>query len=158
MKIFFSTNNKGYKVFSDILDLIEETCYTTFRSDFAAALEVVVSTIRAVASEADVSIATVSRVFNNTGAVSADVRDRVLKVADRLRYGAARRNMTNYIALAYTGPSSISSPYDSAIMEGVSEAAEAAGFDLVITQIKKERRSNETATQFLARKEIRGVL
>ena len=61
--------------------------------------------------------------FNNTGAVSADVRDRVLKVADRLRYGAARRSMTNYIALAYTGPSSISSPYDSAIMEGVSEAS-----------------------------------
>src|SRR3954467_2057231 len=95
-----------------------------------------VATIRSVANEADVSIATVSRVLNNSGAVSQDVRDRVLEVAGRLRYGAARRTMTNYIALAYTGPSSISSPYDSAIVEGVSEAVEAAGFDLVITQIK----------------------
>src|SRR4051794_1643554 len=101
-------------------------------------LEVRVATIRAVASEADVSIATVSRVWNNTGAVSQDVRERVLEVAGRLRYGAARRTMTNFIALAYTGPSSLSSPYDSAILEGVSEAVEAAGFDLVITQIKQE--------------------
>jgi DNA-binding LacI/PurR family transcriptional regulator len=117
-----------------------------------------VATIRAVANEADVSIATVSRVLNNTGAVSADVRERVLEVAGRLRYGAARRSMTNYIALAYTGPSTLASPYDGAILEGVNEAAEAAGFDLVITQIKQERRSNETAMQLLARKEIRGAL
>jgi DNA-binding LacI/PurR family transcriptional regulator len=117
-----------------------------------------VATIRAVASEAEVSIATVSRVFNNTGAVSPDVRDRVMKVADRLRYGAAKRNMTNYIAVAYTGPSSIMSPYDSAILDGVGEAAGVAGFDLVITQIKQERRSMETVSQLLARKDIRGVV
>jgi len=117
-----------------------------------------VSTIRAVAEEADVSIATVSRVLNNTGPVSQDVRERVLEVAGRLRYGAARRTMTNYIALAYTGPSSISSPYDSAILDGVSEAAGAAGFDIVITQIKPDRRTNETLGQMLVRKEIRGAL
>jgi LacI family transcriptional regulator len=117
-----------------------------------------VATIRAVASEADVSIATVSRVFNNTGAVSPDVRDRVLKVAGRLRYGAAKRNTTNFIALAYTGRTSLASLYDSAVLEGVSQAVEAAGLDLVITQIKQESRPNETASQFLARKEIRGVV
>jgi LacI family transcriptional regulator len=117
-----------------------------------------VATIRAVASEADVSIATVSRVFNNTGAVSPDVRQRVLRVANRLRYGATRRSMTNYLALAYTGRSSSPPPYDSAILQGMSEAAGAAGMDLVITQIKQELRSNESAMQFLARKEIRGVI
>src|SRR5438034_9926355 len=87
------------------------------------------ATIRTVASEADVSIATVSRVLNNSGAVSEDIRERVLEVAGRLRYGGARRTISNYLALAYTGPSSLASPYDIAILEGMSEAAEVAGFD-----------------------------
>jgi len=117
-----------------------------------------VATIRTVASEADVSIATVSRVLNNSGAVSDDIRERVLQAASRLRYGAAKRTVTNYMALAYTGPSSLASPYDIAILDGMGEAAEAAGFDIVITQIKQDGRPAETAAQFLERKGIRGAV
>src|SRR3954464_10300565 len=117
-----------------------------------------VATIRTVASEADVSIATVSRVLNNTGAVSEDVRERVLQAAGRPRYGGARRTTTNYIALAYTGPSSLASPYDIAVLDGMADAAEAAGFDLAITQIKQDRRPTESASQLLARKGIRGAI
>ncbi|MBP1647208.1 MAG: LacI family transcriptional regulator [Bacteroidetes bacterium] len=44
------------------------------------------STIKEVAKRAGVSTATVSRVFNNTGAVDDDTRDRVKLVATELRY------------------------------------------------------------------------
>jgi DNA-binding LacI/PurR family transcriptional regulator len=119
-----------------------------------------VATIREVARAADVSVATVSRVLNNTATVSPGVRDRVLEVAGRLRYGAgsAARSATTHIALAYTGPSSLSSPYDVAILSGMSEAADEAGFDLVITSLAQPARSNESAAQRLARKGIRGAV
>jgi DNA-binding LacI/PurR family transcriptional regulator len=117
-----------------------------------------VATIRRVASEADVSIATVSRVLNNSGTVSRDIRERVLEVADRLQYGGGRRSASASIALAYTGPSSLGSPYDIAVIEGMADGVAAAGFDLVITQITQERRPSETAARFLARKGVRGAV
>jgi LacI family transcriptional regulator len=43
-------------------------------------------TIRTVAEEADVSPATVSRVFNDTAPVDPDTRERILETADRLGY------------------------------------------------------------------------
>ncbi|MFB6248438.1 MAG: LacI family DNA-binding transcriptional regulator [Salinibacter sp.] len=43
-------------------------------------------TIRTVAEEADVSPATVSRVFNDTAPVDSDTRERILETADRLGY------------------------------------------------------------------------
>src|SRR6185436_10246263 len=116
-----------------------------------------VATIRTVASEADVSIATVSRVLNNSGTVSRDIRERVLEVADRLQYGG-KRSASASIALAYTGPSSLGSPYDIAVIEGMDEGVAAAGFDLMITQIPQERRPSETAARFLARKDVRGAV
>jgi DNA-binding LacI/PurR family transcriptional regulator len=118
-----------------------------------------VPTIREVARAADVSVATVSRVLNNTATVSPGVRDRVLEVAGRMRYGAAARaQQTSHMALVYTGPSSLSSPYDVAILDGMSEAAEAAGLDLLVTRLGQGRRPNETAGQFLARRGIRGAV
>jgi DNA-binding LacI/PurR family transcriptional regulator len=132
---------------------------TSFHICYIVFGEVPLATVREIAREAEVSIATVSRVLNNTATVSPDVRDRVLDVAGRLRYGATRRSATNYIALAYTGPSSLGSPYDIAILAGMSEAAEAADLDLVVTQLKPPARgSGETPAQILARKGIRGAV
>jgi DNA-binding LacI/PurR family transcriptional regulator len=117
-----------------------------------------VPTIRKVADEAAVSIATVSRVLNNTGAVSENVRQRVLGVAGRLGYSGARRSMTNFIALAYTGRSSPTSPYDVAALEGMCRAAEEGGFDVAIVRLQADRRPTETYGQLLQRKGIRAAL
>ena len=46
------------------------------------------SSVRVIAREAGVSIATVSRVLNNHPRVSAEVRDRVLAAANQQRYVA----------------------------------------------------------------------
>jgi len=116
------------------------------------------ATIRTVASEADVSIATVSRVLNNSGAVSADIRERVLEAASRLRYGGARRTVSSYIALAYTGRTSLASPYDVAILEGMAKAIDETDFDLVILPINQDRRASESAAQFMIRKGIRAAV
>jgi LacI family transcriptional regulator len=45
-------------------------------------------TVRDIALNADVSVATVSRVFNNRGSVTPELRDRVLKAANMLGYTA----------------------------------------------------------------------
>lgn len=116
------------------------------------------ATIRTVASEADVSIATVSRVLNNKGVVSPDIRERVLEAASRLRYGAAKRTISNYIAMAYTGRTSLASPYDVAILEGMAKAIDETDFDLVILPINQDRRPGETAGQFMIRKGIRAAV
>jgi DNA-binding LacI/PurR family transcriptional regulator len=118
-----------------------------------------VATIRKVASEADVSIATVSRVLNSNGPVSEDVRQRVLHVANRLGYGIPRRTATSFIALAYTGRSSLSSPYDNALLDGMAEAAsESSSVDLVILRLQVDRQAGESYSQMLRRKGIKAAV
>ncbi len=116
------------------------------------------STIRKVASEADVSIATVSRVLNNSGAVSEGVRSRVLGTATRLGYGLGQRSITNFIALAYTGRASLASPYDVAVLEGMAKAADETEFDLAIVRLQSEQRPGETSSQLFQRKGLRGAV
>jgi DNA-binding LacI/PurR family transcriptional regulator len=116
------------------------------------------STIRKVAKEADVSVATVSRVFNNTAVVNEDLRTRVLEVASRLGYGTTRRPSLNYIALLYTGRASLASPYDVAVLDGMATAADENGFDLAIVRLQADRLSGESAVQMIHRKGLRGAV
>ena len=116
------------------------------------------ATIRDIATEANVSIATVSRVMNETPGVSPDLRDRVNRVLERLGHHAARKPAGQFIALAYTGRSSLGSPYDTAILEAMSVVASDQGLDLAIVRLENERRGDETIAQVLARKSIRGVV
>jgi DNA-binding LacI/PurR family transcriptional regulator len=117
-----------------------------------------VSTLRKVASEADVSIATVSRVLNSSGMVSEHARHRVLEAASRLGYNGLRRNVTNYIALAYTGRSSVTSPYDVAILDGMLAGADENGFDLSLMRLQLDRRPGENYSQMLQRKGVRAAV
>jgi len=53
---------------------------------------------------------------------------------------------------------SINSPYDSAVLDGIAKTADGNGFELLITQIKQDRRPGETAAQSLLRKGVRGAI
>jgi LacI family repressor for deo operon, udp, cdd, tsx, nupC, and nupG len=117
-----------------------------------------VSTLRRVASEADVSIATVSRVFNSSGVVSDDARQRVLEAASKLGYNGLRRQVGNYLALAYTGRSSVDSPYDVAILNGMFAAADEDSFDLSLIRLQLDRKQGESYSQLLQRKCVRAVV
>ena len=117
------------------------------------------SSIRKVAKDAGVSIATVSRVINNQGSVTSDVKDRVLESVNRCGYvpNVGRRS-TNLLALVYAGPSSLGSPFDSALLEGIADGMETVDLDLVILRLKRNKQPNESYTQFFLRKGVRGVI
>ena len=94
------------------------------------------STIREVARAAGVSVATVSRVFNNSGPVGADTRARIELVARELRYvpnGAARSLITNRThALGVVLPD-LHGEFFSEVIRGVDAAARALGFHLLVS-------------------------
>jgi DNA-binding LacI/PurR family transcriptional regulator len=118
-----------------------------------------VPTIRQVAESAGVSIATVSRVINNSPAVTEEVRAKVLEVVNRCGYvpNVARRT-TSFLALVYAGPFSLGSPYDAALVEGMVQAMDSTSLDLVILNPARDKDTDESYTQFFLRKGVRGVI
>lgn len=117
------------------------------------------ASVREIARKSGVSITTVSRVLNNHPAVSSQARDRVLAAANRTRYVApvGRRSTTN-IAFVYLGESSLGSPFDAALMQGMSGGLDEAGFDLLVLNARRARREGETFSQLFMRKGVRGAI
>lgn len=117
------------------------------------------ASVREIAKRSGVSTATVSRVLNNHPRVSDEAREKVLAVANRERYipTVGRRSTTN-IAFLYTGESSLGSPFDGALMQGMSQRMEEYGFDLMILEGRRARLPNETFTHMFLRKGVRGAV
>ena len=117
------------------------------------------STIRKVAQAAGVSIATVSRVINNNPAVSGAVREKVLEAINRCSYVPnVSRRTTSFLALVYACPFSLGSSYDMALIEGMGQAMDKMGYDLVILNPTRDRSPDESYTQYFLRKGVRGVI
>ncbi len=117
------------------------------------------TTIRTVAKDASVSIATVSRVLNNQPGVSKAIRSKVLESVNRCGYVATvGKRATSYLGLMYTGPATIGSPYDGAILAGIGSAADESNLDMALVNMHRDKRSNETYTQFFLRKGVRGII
>ena len=118
-----------------------------------------VSTIRQVAEAAGVSIATVSRVINNSSVVTEEVRRKVLEAVNQCGYvPSVSRRHTALLALIYTGPFSLGSSYDMALVEGIGQATNSLDFDLVVLNPLRDRNPDETFTQYFLRKGVRGVI
>jgi len=118
-----------------------------------------VPTIRQVAENAGVSIATVSRVINNSSAVTNEVREKVLEAVNRCGYVPnVGRRTTSFLALVYAGPHSLGSPYDSALIEGMVQAMGTTALDLVVLNPQRDKNVDESYTQFFLRKGVRGVI
>jgi LacI family transcriptional regulator len=117
------------------------------------------TTIRRVAQKAGVSIATVSRVVNGSTGVAPELRDRVLDAVSRCGYAPTigRRSAAS-IAIVYTGPFSVGSPYDAACLDGIVTAMLESHFDLKITDLRRDKSPKETYSQFFFRKGIRGAI
>jgi len=117
------------------------------------------SSVRVIAKRAGVSITTVSRVLNNHPQVSSGVRERVLAATNESGYSpVVGRRSANNIAFVYTGEESIGSPFDAAVLHGVSRGLAEDGYDLMILSARRARLSHETFTQMFMRKGIRGAL
>ncbi|MGC9259464.1 MAG: LacI family DNA-binding transcriptional regulator [Phycisphaerae bacterium] len=115
--------------------------------------------VREIAKELGISPATVSRAMNNHPAVAAGMRQRVVKAMNRSRYvpGIGKRETMN-IAFAYTGESSLGSPFDAALMQGMSERMDQYGFDLLILDVRRAVLPHESFSQMCIRKGIRGAV
>ncbi len=92
--------------------------------------------IKDVARHARVSVATVSRVFNDSTLVSEVTRTRVRKVAARLNYwpnGAARSLITNRTHAIGVLLPDLFGEFFSEIIHGIDQAAGRAGFHLLVS-------------------------
>jgi LacI family transcriptional regulator len=93
-------------------------------------------TIKDVAREANVSVATVSRVFNNSAVVSEGTRQVVREVAERLNYwpnGAARSLITNCTQAIGVMLPDLFGEFYSEILRGMDMTARKPGLHLLVS-------------------------
>lgn len=117
------------------------------------------ASVRVIAEEAGVSIATVSRVLNNDPGVKGRTREAVLSVANRVGYLRTReRDMPHSIAFTYTQDRTLAHPFDAAVLEGAVRGAERARIDIMVLSLQRDKRQEESYTAFFQRKGVRGVV
>ncbi len=115
--------------------------------------------IREVAKEAGVSIATVSRALNGHQSVNPELRARVLEAAGACNYQpTVGKRSAERIALVYTGPFLVGSPYDSACLDGLVSSMRRSKYDLVTLDMSRDRNRGESLRQFFNRKGVAGAI
>jgi DNA-binding LacI/PurR family transcriptional regulator len=115
--------------------------------------------IREVAREAGVSIATVSRVINGNSSVAPDLKNQVLAAIDRCDYlPSVGRRTCDSVALVYVGPFTPESPYDSACIAGIINTMRKGNNDLAVIDMARDKLPDESFRQFFARKGICGAI
>ena len=105
-------------------------------------------TIKEVAREAGVSVATVSRALNETGPVRAETRRRIREVADRLRYvphGAARSLITNRTSTVGVLLPDLYGEFFSEVIRGIDQTARRHGYHLLVSSSHSDRAEVEAA-------------
>ena len=118
------------------------------------------STGRDVARAAGVSVATVSRAFSETGAVSENTRRRVLTEARRLGYSpnpAARRLITGRSGNIGLVVPDLANPFFADIIKGVQRSAREARHAILVADTDEQARLEGDALRSLAR-QVDGVI
>jgi DNA-binding LacI/PurR family transcriptional regulator len=119
-----------------------------------------VVTIDAVAEAAGVSIATVSRVLNQTMPVAEETADRVRAAVERLGYvpQAAARHLasgkTQTIGLVFPD---VSNDFFSPLLRGITDSAAESGYELLIA-IRRKARASRVAPSPLGKQNTDGLL
>jgi DNA-binding LacI/PurR family transcriptional regulator len=123
-------------------------------------------TITAIATEAGVSTAAVSYALNNVAGVSAETRDRILEVADRLgwRPNIAARSLS--VARAHAVGLVIARPADTLGVEpffmrfisGLERELARARSALLLQVVEDHRAWNETVSAWWAERRVDGVI
>ena len=119
------------------------------------------STIQDVARRAGVSTATVSRVLSHPEIVATATRDRVIEAVAALSYEpnhAAKSLRTLKTAKIVVTVPNIANPFFSAVIRGVEEAAQAAGYAVLLGDTRQEPEREELYATMLRRKEADGLI
>jgi LacI family transcriptional regulator len=107
-----------------------------------------VATIKDVAREAGVSVATVSRAFNESGPVSEETRQRIREVAARLQYaphGGARSLITNKTSAIGVLLPDLYGEFFSEVIRGMDHAAQRHGYHLLVSSSHDAKNEIEAA-------------
>lgn len=119
------------------------------------------TTVRDVAIAAGVSRATAARVIANPEMVAEATRLRVLDVIEELGYirnsVAASLRTTRTDRIIVTVPD-IANPFFSHVIRGVEEAAQKAGYSVLLGDTRNEREREEQYADMLNRKEADGII
>lgn len=117
------------------------------------------SSVRAIAKEAGVSITTVSRALNDGASVHPKTRERILAVANNCGYvPTIGKRVTTQIGVCYTRSVTISDPFDASVVGGIARGLDECKFDMVVLNMERDKKSDESYTQFFLRKGVRGVI
>lgn len=116
------------------------------------------ASVREVAREAGVSIATVSRVLNGNQSVAEELRERVLEAANACQYWPTQDKTATRIGWMYLSDFYLDCPYDAACFDGVGTAIRQTPYDLVLLDIGRDRLPGESVARFAARKGIAGAV
>jgi LacI family transcriptional regulator len=119
------------------------------------------TTIKDVARRAGVAPITASRVINNSGYASEDVRRRVLQAAETLGYTpnalarSLRSNQTRTLALVLTD---VTNPFWTTVARGVEDTASEAGFNVILCNTDESEIKQEAYIETLVQKRVDGML
>jgi LacI family transcriptional regulator len=117
-------------------------------------------TIKDVAREAKVSVATVSRVLNDSGPVSDDTRRLIHEIAGRMRYvphSGARSLITSKTETLGVLLPDLYGEFFSEVIRGMDNTARASGFHLLISRSYADKSGIETAMRAM-RGRVDGVV
>ncbi|MFN2636791.1 MAG: LacI family DNA-binding transcriptional regulator [Gemmatimonadaceae bacterium] len=117
-------------------------------------------TIKDVAREANVSVATVSRVLNASGPVSEETRERIHEVAGKMRYvphSGARSLITSRTDTIGVLLPDLYGEFFSEVIRGMDDTAQRNGFHLLISRAYADRHGIETAMRAM-RGRVDGVV
>jgi LacI family transcriptional regulator len=117
-------------------------------------------TMREVARRAGVSLATVSRVLNNTQYISEETRRRVLDAVREFNYFKnvhARRLATGRSDLFGLVISEIANPYFPEIIRGYQAMAWNRGFDVLLCNTEYDQERTKAVVRKLRESDVRGV-
>jgi LacI family transcriptional regulator len=119
------------------------------------------ATVADVAREARVSKATAARALGDYGAVSDSVRDRVQAAAEALGYRPnqlARSMNTGKSNTIGVVVGDIENPYFGLAMRGISDAAKAEGFDVILVNTSEDVGAEVDAVRVLLDKRVDGLI
>lgn len=114
--------------------------------------------IRQIAKDANVSIATVSRVLNNNGYVKKETRDKILQIIQKYGYypKLSTRN-SNYPVIAMVVPD-ITNPFFSDVIKGVTSVCEGLNLNTIIFNTNENEKTEMRILNMLKEYYILGLI
>jgi LacI family transcriptional regulator len=119
------------------------------------------ASVRKIAKEVGVSVATVSRALNDHPEVNLETKQKIIDVANRMGYvPSMSKTPSNVIGLVYPADPVRTNfgDFESAMLAGILQGINEQSFDVTIVNLDRDKLPDESYTRFFRRKGVRGVI